>query len=328
MIEGTNTEQFRISISPMSKAHARYTVGNAAAHARYIIRGGDGMPMGQLSAGYELPTEGDIFATKDIAQKIVAAWLNSEEKAERKNGKMFDRIQLSFHRKITDVAIREWMVREFAQRVGENKVSWIAQMHTHDENNQHAHMLLRNRDREKGAKGGAPIKWMQKLGAYEIMRATWADIVNAGLEKSGHYETVNHRSYYRQGQMQSLDPKTGEKLPDPKRTPIEERHGSYLLRSVVREQRADGYTGPVDRPNTDEKRAANKRRSAERSKRGTRNAVPPAPVQPQAAPPVVAIKSPAQVPTTPAPVAQPQAAATEPIRMSPSAIWKLIRKRR
>ena len=153
---------------------------------------------------------------------------NAVEKIEKASNAQLARdievslpVELSREQNIT--LIREYVQRNFVD------VGMCADVCVHDKNNgnPHAHIMLTmrpfNEDGSWGAKqrkeyildeNGAKIydkskrqyacksipatDWNERTKAEE-WRAAWADIVNGYLEKNGHAERIDHRSYERQG---------------------------------------------------------------------------------------------------------------------------------
>jgi hypothetical protein len=102
------------------------------------------------------------------------------------------------------------LVRRFVSEtfVSAGMVADVA-VHIKDEENPHAHVLLTMRPFNEDKTWGAKIKKINKKPVYTIdwndrgraeeWRAAWADALNAELARYGFAETVDHRSYERQG---------------------------------------------------------------------------------------------------------------------------------
>jgi len=152
---------------------------------------------------------------------------NAVEKIEKaKNSQLAREIELALPAELT----KEQNISLVRDYIKVNFVSWgmCADICIHDKNdgNPHAHVLLTMRPFEQSGEWGAKsrkeyvldengeriklksgefktykinaVDWNEQTKAEE-WRATWAQSVNAVLEKRGHTERVDHRSFERQG---------------------------------------------------------------------------------------------------------------------------------
>jgi len=109
----------------------------ASAHIRYISRSGACREI----VGERMPVD----------PKKAQNWFNSEEKADRKNARICDKVMIALPREL-DAEQRLHLVKDFAGRVTQGKAPWLAAIHDKgkDQKNPHCHLVLRDRDTQTG----------------------------------------------------------------------------------------------------------------------------------------------------------------------------------
>lgn len=168
----------------------------AAAHVRYITR----EKACRVVLGDKMPTD----------PKKAQTWFKSEEKADRKNARVCDKVLIALPREL-DAEQRMALVTDFAQRVTAGKVPWLAAIHDKgkDQDNPHCHLVLRDRDPRTGKRalhmsaGKSERQLLKERGidamTTDRMRVMWEHTANEALERAGHKEQIDHRTLEAQG---------------------------------------------------------------------------------------------------------------------------------
>ena len=159
--------------------HAPRTAG---AHLRYITRP---EARADLLAG-RMPDE------RNAARR----WLDREERQDRKNARVIDKITAALPREL-NAQQRRGLVMVFAERVTRGRASWLAAIHQsgEDAHNPHAHIVIRDRDPETGKR----VALLSEKGACRRIRLLWEQAVNAALEALGSPQRVTRRSHAARG---------------------------------------------------------------------------------------------------------------------------------
>lgn len=141
------------------------------------------------------------------------AYLNAEEKADRTNARVVDKIRVALPRSGADGDFsdrqRAELVRDFMQDLTGGKVPWFAAIHQTgpDAHNPHAHIVLRDRDIETGKRvlqmSLSPKRRadadLPGPGAVDWVRERWEHHMNLALERAGREDRVDHRTLEQQG---------------------------------------------------------------------------------------------------------------------------------
>ena len=159
--------------------HAPRTAG---AHIRYITRP---EARADLLAG-RMPPE------RNAARR----WLDREERQDRKNARVIDKITAALPREL-DPLQRRMLVAVFAERVTQGRAAWLAAIHQSgaDAHNPHAHIVIRDRDPETGKR----VALLSEKGACRKIRLLWEQAVNAALEAHGSPQRVTRLSHAARG---------------------------------------------------------------------------------------------------------------------------------
>ena len=182
---------FSLHVRSMGKA--TQAPGTAGAHLRYITRDtacshvdGEHMPLDPNEA---------------------RAWMDGQEKADRKNARLFDKIMIALPRELSDTQRAE-LVRAYCRELTGGQVPWLAAIHQtgKDAQNPHAHIVIRDRHHETGKR---VLRWSDsprdraKLGLVpnvaEHIRERWETCANLALERAGHEARIDRRSLEAQG---------------------------------------------------------------------------------------------------------------------------------
>lgn len=168
----------------------------AAAHIRYISRSGACREI----VGDRMP----------IDPKQAQNWFNAEEKADRKNARICDKIMIALPREL-DAEQRLHLVKDFAERVTQGKAPWLAAIHDKgkDKKNPHCHLVLRDRDTQTRKRvlhmsaGKSERALLAEKGidamTTERMRVIWENAANEHLELAGKTVRIDSRSLEDQG---------------------------------------------------------------------------------------------------------------------------------
>ncbi|WP_205387787.1 MobA/MobL family protein, partial [Pseudosulfitobacter sp. DSM 107133] len=152
----------------------------AAAHVRYITRS----DACRTVLGERIPLD----------PKNAQGWFRSEERADRKNARVCDKVMIALPREL-DADQREALVSDFASRVTKGQAPWMAAIHDKgkDRKNPHCHLVMRDRD-ESGRRclhmsaGKAERALLKERGidamTTDRMRDIWEKAANDHLERS------------------------------------------------------------------------------------------------------------------------------------------------
>lgn len=193
--------------------HAPRTAG---AHLRYITRPD---ARADLLAG-RMPTE----------RHTARRWLDREERQDRKNARVIDKITAALPREL-DSSQRRRLVMAFAERVTQGRAAWFAAIHQsgRDAHNPHAHIVIRDRDPETGRR----VARLSEKGACRNIRLLWELAVNAALEAQGSAQRVTRLSYAVRGIETLPQRHRGPQRPQEGREREENRLGAVVPVSTV-----------------------------------------------------------------------------------------------
>lgn len=187
---------YSLRLTPIGKTTQKRPF-TAAAHIRYITRK-EAMTLGMAE---RMPESGPR----------AIRWLKAQEKADRKNARVADKLIIAIPRELDTVRQAE-LVHSFAEALTEGKASWFAAIHAKgkDRDNPHCHLLVRDRDivtgrrvvmfsagqkelRQRAAKG-------EKLPTtLRSIRALWERYANAALDAAGLSVRIDARTLAEQG---------------------------------------------------------------------------------------------------------------------------------
>ena len=191
---------YSLRLTPVGKTTQRQPF-TAAAHLGYIAR--------KEAASYtmaERMPEGKVRAMR---------WLRAEEKADRVNARVADKLVIALPRELSSQQ-QITLMWAFAERLTQGRASWFASIHAKgkDRENPHCHLLVRDRDihtgmrvvmfsagakeiRERAAKGlSAPT-------TLRDIRAMWEQLANQALRDAGRVERIDRRTLAAQGVSRS-----------------------------------------------------------------------------------------------------------------------------
>lgn len=164
----------------------------AAAHLKYITR--------------KAAVTHVMAARMPSVRRQAIAWLKCEERDDRKNARIIDKIVVALPRELTVAQWRE-LVAQFAEQLTQGRAAWFAAFHTKgkDAGNPHCHLVLRDRDHvtgrrvmflSAGQKEAAARRQQGKSAPTTLLavRALWAERANAALAAAGRGERIDHRS--------------------------------------------------------------------------------------------------------------------------------------
>jgi hypothetical protein len=193
--------------------------GKAASHSAYIAREGK---YGRNGKGEDLQLRQHGNLPSWAGDQPAIFW-SAADKFERSNGTAYVEFEMALPVELTATQ-RVELVKEFAERVGGNKPYEFA-IHAPEAalgkvSQPHAHLMVNNRvpddvDRPRelhfrrynaahpelgGCKkdSGGRHRGEMKVLAVSV-RETWAQLQNQYLEKEGHADRVDHRSYRDRG---------------------------------------------------------------------------------------------------------------------------------
>lgn len=187
---------YSLRLTPIGKTTQKRPF-TAAAHVRYITR-------------KEAMTQCMAERMPEAGPKAIR-WLKAQEKADRKNARVADKMIVALPKELTLVQQAELM-RSFAEALTEGKASWFAAIHAKgkDRDNPHCHLIVRDRDIFTGRRvvmfsaGQKEVKQRAAKGqklptTLRNIRELWEQHANAALSAAGRSERIDRRSLAEQG---------------------------------------------------------------------------------------------------------------------------------
>ncbi|WP_290984272.1 MobA/MobL family protein [Hyphomicrobium sp.] len=187
---------YSLRLLPIGKTTQRRPF-TAGAHIRYIMRRG-------------AVTHHMAARMPDTSREAIR-WLRAEERADRKNARVADKLVLALPREL-DPDQRVELVRGFAETLTQGRASWFAAIHANgkDRDNPHCHLLVRDRDVATGERvvmfsaGAKEVKLRAHRGkspptTLKMIRELWARTANEALRCAGRSERIDHRRLVDQG---------------------------------------------------------------------------------------------------------------------------------
>src|SRR5262249_49457227 len=141
-----------------------HPAGAAGAYARYMTRN----ETCTVILGERMPLDGKVYA-----------WLDDQEKNDRKNARVIDRVTVALPAEFSRDQNIE-LLHDFGERMSQGRTPWMAAIHDGpgDADNPHAHIIFRDRDVESGRR----VMMTTEAGSTERFRQGWEEEVNKALE--------------------------------------------------------------------------------------------------------------------------------------------------
>lgn len=157
-------------------------VNTSAAHIRYISR----RRACSMLLGAHMP----------VSSGKAQNWMRREEKADRKNARVCDKILLALPKELT-VEQRAELVNAYATAVTKGRTAWLGAIHDRgkDTHNPHCHLIVRDRDIETGKR----VCEMSERGSTERLRELWEYHANLALQRANRPERIDRRTLRAQG---------------------------------------------------------------------------------------------------------------------------------
>lgn len=187
---------YSLRLTPIGKTTQKRPF-TAAAHVRYITR-------------KEAMTQCLAERMPEVGSKAIR-WLKAQEKVDRKNARVADKMIIALPRELTLVQQAE-LIHSFAEGLTEGKASWFAAIHAKgkDRENPHCHLIVRDRDIISGRRvvmfsaGQKEIKQRAAKGeklptTLRKIRELWEQYANAALAAAGRSERIDRRTLVEQG---------------------------------------------------------------------------------------------------------------------------------
>ena len=173
------------SLNHSSIGRSTHAAGTAGAHVGYITRSG---------ACLSVMAERMPLAEAGQRGGEARTWLDAQEAADRKNGRVIDKVMLALPRELT-AEQQAALVRSFAEEVTLGRAPWLAAIHQDHPENPHCHLVIRDKDPETGKR----VVGLSEKGSTERLREAWEVAANLALEKAGREERIDRRSLKDQG---------------------------------------------------------------------------------------------------------------------------------
>lgn len=170
------------SLNMRSVGKSTHAPRSAGAHLRYITRPG---------------AQAEVMSERMPEERNAArAWLDWQERADRKNARVIDKLIMALPRELHPLQRRK-LVREFAERLTQGVASWFVAIHQvgKDAGNPHCHLVIRDRDPVTGKR----VAMLSEKGACKRVRQLWEETCNEFLRKAGIRQRISCRSYQDRG---------------------------------------------------------------------------------------------------------------------------------
>lgn len=211
---------YSVNVSAIGKGTQKQA-GTAGAHVGYITRSTAAVAV----LAERMPTA-RIGSRGGAARK----WLDEQEQADRKNGRVVTKVMVALPHELTDEQ-RADLVRDFCERMTAGRGSWLAAIHRpsgDDARNHHAHIVLRDKDFETGK----VVVGLSNAKSVDLIRAEWERFANAALDAAGEAARIDRRSLADQGETREPGAHVG-----PAVTAIERRGEVSAVRVRVESQK-------------------------------------------------------------------------------------------
>jgi len=210
---------YSVNVSAIGKGTQKQA-GTAGAHVAYITRSTAAVAV----LAERMPTA-RIGSRGGAARK----WLDEQEQADRKNGRVVTKVMVALPHELTDQQ-RADLVRAFCERMTAGRGSWLAAIHRpsgDDARNYHAHIVLRDKDFETGK----VVVGLSNAKSVDLIRAEWERFANAALDAAGEVARIDRRSLADQGETREPGAHVG-----PAVTAIERRGEVSAVRVRIESQ--------------------------------------------------------------------------------------------
>ena len=178
----------------------------AAAHAQYIARDGQY----QRRGGVELVESGNM---PEFAQADPHAFWMAADAHERANGRAYTEIQIALPRELNP-AQREELARKVTRELMGERFAYTMAVHVplaKDNIDQpHMHLMFSERAVDDGTRDLAEDRFFKRNGAKkdpawndrakpEEVREKWVEMMNGAMQRAGHEQRLDGRSWAEQG---------------------------------------------------------------------------------------------------------------------------------
>jgi hypothetical protein len=218
------------------------TAPPAAAHAQYIARDGQYQQRG----GLELVESGNM---PEFARENPHAFWEAADAFERKNGRAYTELQIALPRELAPEQRHE-LARETARELMGERFAYTLAVHTplaKDNIEQpHMHLMFSERVVDSNTQSLPEVQFFKRNGAKKDpewnsrdkpmeVREKWVEMMNAAMERHGHEQRLDARSWADQGRPDLAE------LVEPKLLAGSEAEARALHAHVdgLREQRAE-----------------------------------------------------------------------------------------
>jgi hypothetical protein len=218
------------------------TAPPAAAHAEYIARDGQYQQRG----GLELVESGNM---PRFAEENAYAFWQAADDFERKNGRAYTELQIALPRELAPEQRTE-LARQAARELMGDRFAYTLAVHTplaKDNIEQpHMHLMFSERAIDERTRELSEEQFFKRNGAKKDpewnarekpmeVREKWVEMMNAAMERHGHEQRLDHRSWADQGRPDLAE------LVEPKLRAGQDHQTLALHEHVdgLREQRAE-----------------------------------------------------------------------------------------
>ena len=169
------------SLNHSSIGRSTHGSGTAGAHMEYVTR--ESACTKVMGQNMPVPRPGRVRRTR--------AWMDRQERADRKNARVIDKIMLALPREL-DAERRVELIRRFAEELTGGQTPWLAAFHDkgRDAHNPHCHFVLRDRHVDTGKR----VVGMSEKGSTERVRQLWERLANDALAAAGSTTRIDRRS--------------------------------------------------------------------------------------------------------------------------------------
>lgn len=125
-------------------------------------------------------------------------WNEVEKIEKRKDAQLFREVEVSLPRELSHKQNKALTLEFVKQNFVEKGMCATVSFHESKSENPHAHIMLTTRTVDKNGFGNKDRSWNAR-DLVENWRKSWADITNKHLKNNKIEQTIDHRSFERQG---------------------------------------------------------------------------------------------------------------------------------
>ena len=197
---------FHLNAKVISRGKGQSAIASAAYRSGERLRDEQANEQKYYTSRAERIVFTDIMAPKDApewAHDRNHLWNEAERAEKRKDAQLAREIEVSLPHELTEQQ-REWLVKDFAREAFVRR-GYVVDIVIHapdkdsDVRNHHAHLMVTMRTLSPNGFADKKDRDLNKREQLGEWREQWADLANRHLERHGHLERIDHRSFVARG---------------------------------------------------------------------------------------------------------------------------------